>query len=296
MALRLAIIGADTSHATEFTQRLHDASHPEHVAGARVVAALPAASADLPLSAQRVAGFTASLRDELGVPLASSWEQVLTGVDGVLLLSLDGRPHLAQVQQALAARVPIFLDKPVAASLADAEQIYALAAECGVPLYSGSALRWHPQVRSLQQAEADWFSAVSIGPAPALEHHPDLFFYGIHPTEALFTLLGPDCLQVSATRNARGMTAVGQWASGETGHLITLAQHGAKYSLSRAAADQLLHVELSGGFYAPLLQQILQFIRSGVSPVTAEETLAIYRFMAGAKQSADLGGASVQLR
>jgi hypothetical protein len=295
MTMRLAIVGADTSHATEFTARLHDASHPEHVPGTRVVAALPAASADIPLSAQRVQGFTATLRDELGVKIVSSWEEVLSEVDGILILSLDGRPHLQQVKRALEARVPVFLDKPVAASLAEAEQIYALAEQCGVPLYSSSALRWHPQVRSLQSAEAEWFSTVSIGPAPGLEHHPDLFFYGIHPTEALFTVLGPDCLRVSATRSARGLTAVGEWASGETGHLITLAQHGAQYSLFRAAADQRLQVTLSGGFYGPLLQQIVQFMRSGVSPVSAQETLAIYRFMAGAKESADRGGASVRL-
>jgi hypothetical protein len=48
MPLKLCMVGLDTSHATEFTARLHDTFHPEHVPGARVVIAMPLGSADIP--------------------------------------------------------------------------------------------------------------------------------------------------------------------------------------------------------------------------------------------------------
>jgi len=36
--IRVGLIGLDMSHALDFTRRLNDPSHPEHVPGGRVVA------------------------------------------------------------------------------------------------------------------------------------------------------------------------------------------------------------------------------------------------------------------
>src|SRR5262249_59430195 len=45
--LRLGIIGLDTSHVLRFTELLNDPSNPDHVAGARVVAAFKGGSPDM---------------------------------------------------------------------------------------------------------------------------------------------------------------------------------------------------------------------------------------------------------
>ena len=42
-------------------------------------------------------------------------------------LSIDGRPHFQQAQPIFAARKPVFIDKPVAASLVDVVRIFDLA-------------------------------------------------------------------------------------------------------------------------------------------------------------------------
>src|SRR2546429_9000027 len=44
--LRIGIVGTDTSHVTAFTKMLNDAAAPDHVAGARVVAAYKGGSPD----------------------------------------------------------------------------------------------------------------------------------------------------------------------------------------------------------------------------------------------------------
>jgi len=46
--LRLGIIGADTSHVIEFTKMLNDPNSPEHVAGAKVVAAFKGGGSNMP--------------------------------------------------------------------------------------------------------------------------------------------------------------------------------------------------------------------------------------------------------
>ena len=140
--LRIGIVGLDSSHSEQFTLRLNDPANPSHIPGARVVAAYAGGSPDLPESASRVAGFTAILKDKYGVQILGSITEVCAAVDAVMILSVDGRPHLAQVREVLLSGKPFFLDKPVAASLKDIVEIYKTAEAAKVPFFSASAMRW----------------------------------------------------------------------------------------------------------------------------------------------------------
>src|SRR4051812_43874741 len=115
--LCVGIIGCDTSHCIEFTARLNDAAHPDHVPGARVVVACPSMSPDMPWSRDRAEGFVAELRERHDVRLVSSINELLGECDAVLLCSLDGRCHPSQAHPVLEAGKAVFIDKPVAASL-----------------------------------------------------------------------------------------------------------------------------------------------------------------------------------
>ena len=63
-------------------------------------------------------------------------------VDAVLLESVDGRVHLAQAKPVIAARKPLFIDKPLASTLEDAREIARLAKAAGAPWFSTSSLRY----------------------------------------------------------------------------------------------------------------------------------------------------------
>src|SRR5262245_56547544 len=111
------IIGLATCHVLRFTELLNDPSNPDHVAGARVVAAFKGGSPDMEQSATRIERFTAEVRDKWKVELVGSIEELCQKVDGVLLLSVDGRAHLSQVKPVFAAQKPVIIRKPSAASL-----------------------------------------------------------------------------------------------------------------------------------------------------------------------------------
>lgn len=295
--LRIGIVGLDSSHCEQFTQRLHDETHPGHVPGARVVAAWPGGSPDLPLSAGRVAGFTAVLRDRHGVPILPSIADVCAAADAVMILSVDGRVHLGQVREVVTTGRPVFLEKPVAAGLADAVEIFRLAAEVGVPLFSSSAARFWPGVVDLVRHPAPR-AVFSSGPAPALEHHAELFFYGIHATEALFTVMGPGCRAVERITSPHLSLVAGRWGDDRLGTLAAL--HGLPvdardYAITRV--DPGCTASSAGvGDYQGLVAAIVDFFRSGRPPVTARETLEIYAFLEAAAVSSRLGGARVTLR
>src|SRR5207253_175208 len=116
--IKAGIIGLDTSHVIAFTKLLNSPKAQGALKDVRIVAAYPGGSPDIPSSKNRVEGYTAELRDKMGVDIVNSIEELLPKVDAVFLESVDGRPHLDQVRPVLQAHKRVFIDKPVAGSLA----------------------------------------------------------------------------------------------------------------------------------------------------------------------------------
>ena len=80
--IRLGMIGLDTSHVIGFTRYLND---PKNKTGCRVVAGFPGGSPDFPASADRVDKFTKQLREQFGLEIVDSIEELCKRVDGILL-------------------------------------------------------------------------------------------------------------------------------------------------------------------------------------------------------------------
>ena len=294
--LRIGIIGLDTSHSEQFTLRLNDPANPNHIPGARVVVAFPGGSPDIEESKSRVDGFTATVRDKFGVRIVGSVAEACKDVDAILLLSLDGRPRLEQMKQILTAGKPVFMDKPVAASLKDAVEIYQLAATAQVPVFSASAVRWYPGVLEVANAEkTPARGAICYGPAHVLPHHPDLYFYGIHPTEALFTVMGGGCLSVTRTTAPSASVVTGLWSGSRTGTLHAIHEGAKAYKLVRFGDAQVFE-QKSEGDYTPMLREIIKFFQTKQVPVSAKQTLEIYAFMEAAEESKRRDGKSITLR
>lgn len=297
--LRIGIVGLDSSHSEQFTLRLNDPANPNHIPGARVVAAFPGGSPDLPESATRVEGFTATLRDKYGVKILGSISEVCAQVDAVMILSMDGRPHLEQARQVILSGKPFFLDKPVAASLKQAVEICKLADAAKVPFFSASATRWWPGIVEVAASEpAPARAALVYGPAPVLAHHPDLFFYGIHSTEALFTVMGAGCQSVERLSSKDTSVITGTWIGGRQGTLHALhylPMDSTSYKLIRFGQAGIAEQKTLGD-YTPMLREIVKFFQTKQPPVSIPQMLEIYAFMEAAQESQKKNGANVQLR
>jgi hypothetical protein len=296
--LRVGIIGTDTSHVTAFTRLLNDKNDPAHVAGARVVAAFKGGSPDVEASRTRVDKFAAELKDRWGVEFVESIEALAAKVDAVLLESVDGRPHLEQVRPVFKAKKRVFVDKPFAASYADAREIVRLARESGVPVFSSSSLRYAGDIQAIRNSEKHGGirGAFTFGPENLEPHHPDLFWYGIHAVEMLYTLLGPGCQQVTRVKTDSDDVVTGRWKDGRIGTMRGLIQGRQEYGAVAFGAKAVLTtpVPMSTN-YRGLLVEIVKFFQTGVSPVDPDETLEIIAFMEAAELSKARGGAAVAL-
>ena len=154
--LRVGIIGCDTSHVPEFTELLNNPQAKGHVAGAKVIAAFKGGSQDIESSWSRVDRYAKTLQEKHAVRFYDNIEDMCRDVDAVLLESLDGRPHLEQARPVIKARKPLFIDKPMAGSLHDCIEIFRLAKEANVPVFSSSALRFAKATQAAGNGSAAW--------------------------------------------------------------------------------------------------------------------------------------------
>lgn len=290
--IRLGLIGLDTSHVTAFTETLNNPKAKDHVPGARVVAAFKGGSADIPSSIDRVEGYTTTLRDKYGVKIYDTIQEVCANVDAVLIEAVDGRPHLEQARIVIAAKKPLYIDKPVAGTLRDALEIYRLAEAAGVPIFSSSSLRYAKTSQAVRGGNiGKVLSAETTSPASLDSHHPDLFWYGVHGCESLFTVMGIGCETVERRKTAEGkIEVVGQWKGGRTGTFREDSKYGGKAVGEKGESPV-------GAFdgYTPLVVEIVKFFQTKQPPVSAAETIELFAFMEAADESKRQGGKVVTI-
>ena len=294
--IRIGIIGTDTSHVPAFTQMLNgDASRPDHVPGARVVAAWKGGSADVENSANRVDQYAEQVHSKFGVEIVPDIATLLTKVDAVLIESVDGRVHLAQARPVIAAHKPLFIDKPLASTLEDAREIARLAKAAGVPWFSSSSLRFGEIAASAKLP--DTVGAMTWGPGPLEPHHKlDLSWYAIHPIELLFTILGPGCESVTRTASETADVIVGRWKDGRIGTVRAIRPYSEYGAVVFRSKDVVEVKPGTAGSYRPLVLEIVRFFETGKPPVPNDETLEIFAFMDAAQRSKESGGQTVRLR
>ncbi len=292
---KVGIIGLDTSHSVAFTKSLNTANKAPELKGFKIVAAYPKGSNDIESSVKRIPGYIEEVK-KLGVEIVGSVDELLKKVDFVLLETNDGRPHLEQAMKVIKARKPLFVDKPVAASLQDVRAIYAAAKQNNVPIFSSSSLRYMESVQEVVKGKVgSVLGADTFSPATLEKTHPDLFWYGIHGVEILFAVMGAGCKEVSRVHTDNTDIVVGIWKDGRVGTFrgTRTGTHDYGGTVYGNKGNVCL-----GPFkgYDNLLVQILDFFKTGKAPVSPEETLEIYAFMDAADESKRKAGASVSLK
>ncbi len=293
--IKVGIIGTDTSHVPAFTRLLNDPSGPDHVPGAKVVAAYPGGSPDVESSRTRVQKYAAQLRDEWGVEIVDDIPTLCSKVDAVLLESVDGRVHLAQVKPVFEAGKPVFIDKPLAASLEDVREIARLGKKHGVPWFSTSSLRYADAVADVKVEGLR--GAITWGPASIHPtHHLDLSWYAVHPIELLYTIMGPGCVSVHRTYTTDADMIVGLWQDGRIGTVRGIRAGKSGYGAITYGEKEIKTSSRAGGAYARLLKRVVAFFKTGEPPVPNDVTLEIFAFMDAALRSKDRGGDAVKLR
>ncbi len=291
---RVGIIGLDTSHSVAFTKALNGPEAKPEFAGFKIVAAYPKGSNDIKSSVERIPGYTEEVRKS-GVEITGSIDELLGKVDFVLLETNDGRIHLEQAIPVMKAGKRMFIDKPIAASLEHAIAIFSAAEFYKVPVFSSSSLRYMSGIGEVKEGKIGRIiGADTYSPCSLEKSHPDLFWYGIHGVEALFTVLGTGCKTVTRISTPDTDVAVGVWNDNRVGTFRGTRTGKAGYGGTAFGESGNLSLGSYAG-YDPLLIKILEFFKTGVEPVRRDETIEIFAFMQAAEISKKKGGIPVDM-
>ncbi len=290
--LRLGILGTDSSHAVEFTRILNDPKATDHVAGAKVVVAYRGGSATLPFSRDRIVKFTDTLQKTWSIPFVPSIGDLCDKSDAILVLSVDTSARMRELSEAARCRKPLFVDKPLGGSLADARQLAAFLDQQHIPWFSSSSLRY-----GHEQRPAGVKGAETWGPGKYIEGFPlDLTYYGIHSIESLYSILGPGVVQVARTKSKDTDLITAVWADGRIGTARLIHPESAYGSMIFRDGGQVeTNASLQAVGYAPLVAEIVKFVQTGKPPISEAETLEIFTVMDAAQQSLQNGGAPVRI-
>ena len=287
--LRIGIVGFDTSHVPAFTRVLNDANDPFHVPGGKVVVGYPSFSSDLESSYSRVDGFVKDVTENYGVAIVDSVEKLVEQVDAVLLESVDGRRHLTEARPILEAGLPVYVDKPLAASYKDAAEIAALAEKTGAPIFSSSSLRYDANILALKSdpdlgavQTCDAFSPATLDPT-----NPGLYWYGIHGVEILYTFMGTGCQSVTAHVTPAYHVVVGDWGDGRVATVRGLRAGARGYGATVFGEGKIGQTQYSTEIpiYAQLLKEIVPFFAGAPAPVPMAETMEMMAFIEAASVS-----------
>jgi predicted dehydrogenase len=291
---RIGIIGLDTSHSVAFTKEFNNPNPDPELGGYRVVAAYPKGSEDIESCIERIPEYTKQV-SALGVEIMDSIEALLEKVDVVLLETNDGRPHLKQALPVLKAGKKMFIDKPMTTSLGDAVALFDEAERRKVPVFSCSALRFMESLQPVANGKiGKVIGASTYSPATLEKTHPDLFWYGIHGVEVLFTVMGAGCKSVTRVHTDDTDLVVGLWADNRIGTFR--GTRSGKHDYGGFVYGEKDNVTI-GPFlgYKPLLLEIVKFFQTGIVPFSSNETLEIIAFMEAADESKRLGGVPVSM-
>ena len=244
------------------------------LAGIKVVAAFPGGSPDMPASADRVARLHRSNSPRWASRSSIRSTPCCRRSTSCCLESVDGRPHLAQAAagaQGQEAGVHRQAGGRLAGRCASRSSSWPQQLE--VPCFSSSSLRFSPGIlgdaRRPEGRQGPGLRA--RGPVQLEPHHPDLFWYGIHGVETLFTIMGTGCVACLRVHTDGTDFVVGRWNDGRIGTFRGLRDGAHGYG---ATVFGNKGIAPSGGYdgYEPLVVEIVKFFKTGKPPVSAAET------------------------
>ena len=248
--------------------------------GAEIILGYPGA---LSMSPEHIPEFTKTVVEECGVQLVDKPEDMIGKVDGIMIESVGGSAHLERAMPFLEAKVPTWIDKPLACSTQDARAIIKLAKKNKTPLFSASALRYVLEVQKVKAAREELGAPLAVevhGRHQPQSFNPGWINYGIYATEMLFELLGPGFQKPKFVAAGAVAHACGSWKNGVIGSVTLQSEgdwaFGFMYYGEKKTQTERIDMKY---MYRELLKKIVEFFNTGQAPVPIKETLEVIKYL-----------------
>lgn len=290
---RLGVIGVDSSHLPAFTERIHALTDSGR-SRCRVTQMWTDGRHDMPDADVKMWRRQAI---EMGVTPADDLDAMLDGVDGVMVLSVNGNRHLAHALPPLERGLPTYIDKPLTCSLDEARILLAVSRQTGARCYSASSLRFAGELEKIPRDALGRLVAVdALGPGELNKSMAGLFFYGVHAIEMVDAIWGPGVTRISAVHTRPRDLVRLEYADGRFAS-IRLEREGSYTfgaQIHGEGGSHAFEVDF-GPVYGRLVKGMAGFFEGGPAPVALRDIVENIATMEAGNRSMEHSGAWVDV-
>ncbi len=282
--IRVAIIGLDSSHTIEFVKRMQAPECPpeQKVQHLQAVSCLRFTT---PFQSESGLNARQQQLEAWGVKVTTDFTEAVTGCDALLLAINDPAYHLEYFSRCVDLGKNVFLDKPLADTLANGRKISALINAWNLKTFSASALRFVPQLETACQIIPSPSCTTVYGPLGLAPTGSSIIWYGVHTFEMLQRAMGRGAQRVFVRQDDAGLIAIISYAGGRRG-IVELNQNVWIYGGCLRSTEQAApFVVDTDRMYSDLLEKITNFFQGVPAPVAMEDTLEIMAMLEAAQHS-----------
>ena len=289
--LKVAVVGLDTSHCVELPRLMNSPEcKPElKISGLKVVACNRFMTR---FTNNEVLDKRQAQLEQWGIKVTENFDEAIADCDAIMMEINDPALHLEYFEKLAALGKPVFLDKPLAESVADGRKIVELARKHGTRVWSGSSIPFNPKVcQCINNLQDEPLIAHTFGPMGQAPAGSSLIWYGVHTFELMQRLIGPcGAKTVHAVPTPIGVVSSVVYADGRVG--VVECQKGCWCYGGRIQHNDnasLLHILASEPNYYYMMRNIRSFFRGGEAPITMERTFEGLAIMNAAEESVKTG-------
>lgn len=230
-----------------------------------------------------------------GVTRLQSPQEVIERSDAIMVLAPNNpEVHFDLAKPALEAGKPVFIDKDLASTTRAGRDLIRLSERHDAPLMAASALRFASELDALEDREPPPYDSVFVRGMGKWNG------YAIHSITMALRLFGTDVLRVidTGTDEARIVTL----DDGRRRCSIDVRESENQYETTPWQAGALVSgryetatITRFDQFYTNLMQEVVEFFRSGTSPISTDEMLLTIAIEKAADLSLAEGGVWVEL-
>jgi predicted dehydrogenase len=286
--IKVAVIGLDTSHSVQFPKLMQAPDCPRNVRvpGMQTITCL---RFETPYQNKEGLDKRQQQLEQWGIKVTENFDEAVKGCDAIMLEINDGSFHLEYFKKVAALGKPVFLDKPLAMTLADGRAIIDLARKHNTRVWSGSSIPFcTPLAKTVQKAgniiRAHVFGA--LGDAPAGD---SLVWYGVHTFETLQRIMGRGAKKVHAIQTDLSINATVTFNDGREGVvelMRTVAIYGGTiWGTINEQVNALAYILDTKCDYRDILRMVKAFFQGGQPPVDMETTFEGLAMMGATRES-----------
>ena len=207
-----------------------------------------------------------------GVELCATIDEVCQKSDVILVLAPSNpEKHLEYAKVVLPYGKTTYIDKTFAPDVKTAEEIFAIAAKHGTPVFSSSALRCAEELETEQPIR----TLMVTGAGSSVDE------YIVHLAEMVVKKLGVGAKEIKVEHCANQHYFHIRYEDDREAMMVFAPR--LPYTMQMTDVNgKNKYVAIKSAFFPALMAEILRFYESGRSSVSPEETLEVMRLCQGA--------------